>query len=333
MKGHGKVSGPFFLTKLVNKNSSDFRLRTSGFLIMKTTIIGLGLIGGSLAKDLRRTGFSTELTGVDVNEKHAKQAVELGLVDKTETLENSIKEADIVIIAIPVNHELVVLPRVLDLIGSGTTVTDMGSTKREIIQAIKNHKRRKNFVAAHPMSGTENSGPTAALENLFKGKITILCDQEDSGPQHVALIEKMFQNLGMDIAYMTADEQDHSTAFVSHLPHAAAYALANAVQDKEDRKIIFDLASGGFRSTVRLAKSASTMWYPIFQQNRDYVVESLDVYIKHLTEFRDSMKNLDDEKLGNLILSANNIRGILDGENPHFVKNEEKIVKLYSRKS
>ncbi len=200
-----------------------------------------------------------------------------------------------------------------------------------IIKSVENHPKRRNFVPAHPMSGTENSGPNAAIEDLFKGKITILCDQQDSGPQHVALVEKMFQTLGMDIAYMTADEQDHSTAFVSHLPHAAAYALANAVQSKEDRNIIFDLASGGFRSTVRLAKSSGTMWHPIFQQNRDYVVESLDVYIKHLQEFRDCMKNEDDDKLRNLISNANKIRGILEGENPHFIKNEEKLVKLYTK--
>ena len=148
---------------------------------------------------------------------------------------------------------------------------------------------------------------------------------------HLALIEKMFQTLGMNIAYMTADEQDHSTAFVSHLPHAAAYALANAVQSKEDRNIIFDLASGGFNSTVRLAKSSSTMWHPIFQQNRNYVVESLDVYIKHLQEFRDCLYNEDDDKLHDLIVSANKIRGILEGENPHLVKNEERIVKLYTK--
>jgi prephenate dehydrogenase len=147
----------------------------------------------------------------------------------------------------------------------------------------------------------------------------------------MALVEKMFQSLGMDMAYMSADEQDHSTAFVSHLPHAAAFALANAVQSKEDRKIIFDLASGGFRSTVRLAKSSVSMWHPIFQQNRNYVVESLDVYIKHLQEFRDTLKSEDDKKLHDLILSANNIRGILEGDNPHFFKNEEKIVKLYTK--
>jgi prephenate dehydrogenase len=298
---------------------------------MRTTIIGLGLIGGSFAKDLRKSKFATELIGVDTNEKHAKKALEIGLVDRIQTLEQGVKNTDIVIIAIPVDKEVVVLPKVLNIIGDNTTVTDMGSTKRVIIETVKNHSKRKNFVPAHPMSGTENSGPTAALEGLFNGKIAILCDQEDSGPQHLALVEKMFQTLGMDIAYMTADEQDHSTAFVSHLPHAAAYALANAVQAKEDRNIIFDLASGGFRSTVRLAKSSGTMWHPIFQQNRNYVVESLDVYIRHLQEFRDCLKNKDDNKLYDLIENANKIRGILEGENPHLVKKEQKNVKLYTK--
>lgn len=298
---------------------------------MKTTIIGLGLIGGSLAKDLRKSKFATELIGVDSSKDNAETALELGLVDRIETLEDSLKDTDVVIVAIPVDKEIEVLPRVLDLIGSGTTVTDMGSTKRAVIESVRDHRRRRNFVPAHPMSGTENSGPAAALENLFKGKITILCDHDDSGPQHLALIEKMFQVLGMNIAYMTADEQDHSTAFVSHLPHAAAFALANAVQSKEDRNIIFDLASGGFQSTVRLAKSSATMWHPIFQQNRNYVVESLDVYIKHLQEFRDTLQNEEFEKLNNLIVNANKIRPILEGKNPNLVKNEEKLVKFYTK--
>ena len=298
---------------------------------MRTTIIGLGLIGGSMAKDLRKSKFATELIGIDTNEIHAKKAVEIGLVDTVQTLEKGIENTDIIIIAIPVDKELQILSKILDGISETTTVIDLGSTKKVIIDSVKDHPKRKNFIPAHPMSGTENSGPTAAIENLFKNKIAILCDQQDSGPQHLALVEKMFQSLGMDIAYMTADEQDHSTAFVSHLPHAAAYALANAVQSKEDRNIIFDLASGGFRSTVRLAKSSGTMWHPIFQQNRDYVVESLDVYIKHLQEFRDSMKNKDDNKLWDLILNANKIRGILENENSHLIKNEEKIVKLYTK--
>ncbi|HKJ79176.1 MAG TPA: prephenate dehydrogenase [Prolixibacteraceae bacterium] len=299
---------------------------------MKITIIGLGLIGGSLAKDLRKYKFATELIGVDANDIHANQALEMGLVDELATLEQGIKDTDLVIVAIPVDKELEVLPKILDGIKNGTTVTDMGSTKKVITDKIRTHVNRKNFVPTHPMSGTENSGPSAALEGLFKEKIAIICDSEDSGPQHLALIEKMLQLLGMDIAYMSSDEQDHSTAFVSHLPHAAAFALANAVQAKEDRNIIFDLASGGFRSTVRLAKSSSSMWFPIFQQNNHYVVDSLDVYIKHLQQFRDALKNEEYKKLENLILNANKIRTILDGENPHFIKNEEKLVKLYTKK-
>lgn len=298
---------------------------------MKVTIIGLGLIGGSLAKDLRRLKFATELTGVEASETHAKEAMELGLVDRVEPFEKGIKNADLVIIAIPVDKELEVLPTVLDGVDRNTTVTDMSSTKKVIADSVQNHPKRKQFVPAHPMSGTENSGPAAAIDDLFRGKIAIICDHEDSGPQHLALIEKMFQVLGMDIAYMSSDEQDHSAAFVSHLPHAAAFALANAVQAKKDRNIIFDLASGGFRSTVRLAKSSCSMWKPIFEQNNQYVVNSLDVYIQHLQQFRDCVKNKKYDELENLILSANKIRTILDGENPHFIKNEEKIVKLYTK--
>jgi prephenate dehydrogenase len=180
------------------------------------------------------------------------------------------------------------------------------------------------------MSGTENSGPAAALEGLFEGKINIICDQEKCGPQHLALAEKVFQALGMDIAYMTADEQDHSTAFISHLPHAAAFALANAVLAKEDREIIFDLASGGFNSTVRLAKSSPEMWGPIFQQNKQYVVESLDVYIKHLKSFKKSIES-DPEEMMDLMKNANRIRGVLAGESGSLVKDEKTHVKLYTK--
>ena len=154
--------------------------------------------------------FATELLGVEANEEHQRKALELGLVDRVLPLAEGVKDTDMVIIAIPVDKTQAILPTVLDLIDSGTTVTDMGSTKKQLVDSVANHKRRKNYVPAHPMSGTENSGPTAALEGLFQGKIAIVCDQEDSGPQHIALVEKLFQNLGMDIAYMTADEQDHS---------------------------------------------------------------------------------------------------------------------------
>ncbi len=297
---------------------------------MKITLVGLGLIGGSIVKDLRKKKFTSHITGVDSSEENASKALEIGLVDEIMPLEEAVKHADMVIIAIPVDKVLEVLPHVLNIIPEHTTVTDMGSTKAIIAQKVENHPKRRNYVAAHPMSGTENSGPTAAIEGLFKGKMAIICDQEKTGPQHLALIEKMFQSLEMDIAYMSSDEQDHSTAFISHLPHAAAYALANAVQDKEDRSIIFDLASGGFRSTVRLAKSTPTMWGPIFQQNKEYVVESLEVYIKHLKEFKESIEN-DEEKMYALMKNANKIREILNGGNHSLIKNEEKIVKFYTK--
>ena len=297
---------------------------------MKLTVIGLGLIGGSMAKDLRKARFTQEITGVDANAENAAEALRLGIIDRIDSLESAVAKADMVIIAIPVDKVLNTLTKVLDLISDQTTVIDVGSTKKLIAEAVENHPKRRNYVAAHPMSGTENSGPTAALEGLFEGKINIICDQEKCGPQHLAFAEKVFQVLGMDIAYMTADEQDHSTAFISHLPHAAAFALANAVLDKEDREIIFDLASGGFNSTVRLAKSSPEMWGPIFQQNKQYIVESLDVYIKHLKAFRKSIES-DPEEMMALMKNANRIRGILAGDGDSLVKNEKTIVKLYTK--
>ena len=297
---------------------------------MKLTVIGLGLIGGSMAIDLRKAGFAQEIVGVDASSENAQEALRLGIIDRVDTLENAVTKADMVIIAIPVDKVLQTLTRVLDLISDQTTVIDVGSTKKLIAEAVENHPKRRNYVAAHPMSGTENSGPAAALEGLFEGKINIICDQEKCGPQHLAFAEKVFQVLGMDIAYMTADEQDHSTAFISHLPHAAAFALANTVLDKEDREIIFDLASGGFTSTVRLAKSSPEMWGPIFQQNKQYIVESLDVYIKHLKAFRKSIES-DPEEMMALMKNANRIRGILAGDSDSLVKNEKTIVKLYTK--
>lgn len=297
---------------------------------MKLTVVGLGLIGGSMAIDLRKAVFATEIIGVDANPENANEALKLGIIDRIETLKDAVTAADMVIIAIPVDKVLGTLTQVLDLVSPHTTVIDVGSTKKAITEAVENHPKRRNYVPAHPMSGTENSGPSAALAGLFEGKINIICDQEKSGPQHLAFAEKMFQVLGMDIAYMTSDEQDHSTAFISHLPHAAAFALANAVLDKEDREIIFDLASGGFNSTVRLAKSSPEMWGPIFQQNKQYVVESLDVYIKHLKAFRKSIET-DPEQMMALMKNANRIRGILAGAGDSLVKNERTIVKLYTK--
>ena len=298
---------------------------------MKLAVIGLGLIGGSMAKDLRRTKFGTEIIGVDNNPENARIALEIGIADRIESLEKAVKDADIVILAIPVDKIVQLLPVVLDHISHSTTVIDVGSTKREITEVVKNHPLRGNFIPSHPMSGTENSGPSAAIEHLFDNKICIICDHELCRPQHLALAEKMYQSLGMPIAYMSSDEQDHTTAFISHLPHATSFALANAVLAIEDRNIIFDLASGGFQSTVRLAKSSPQMWSPIFWQNRDYIYEALEVYIRHLEEFKRSLKKNDHEGLTALIVNANKIRAVLEGESSSLTKNEETIIKFYTK--
>ncbi|MCF8357384.1 MAG: prephenate dehydrogenase [Prolixibacteraceae bacterium] len=298
---------------------------------MIVTILGLGLMGGSMAKDIRKKKFATEIVGIDSNPLHAQKAIELGLVDRCEDFETGIKTADMVIVAIPVDKIAEMMPAVLGLINPSATVTDVGSTKGTIASAVEDHPMRGNYVAAHPMSGTENSGPGAAIEGLFENKICIVCDHEKSRPQHLALVEKMFHAIGMDIAYMTSDEQDHSTAHVSHLPHVTAFALANAVLESNNRKIIFELASGGFRSTARLAKSSPEMWGPIFRQNRQYVVESIDQYIKHLEEFRDSIQNNDPEKMNKLMNNANRIREILNGENKELIMKKQTTTKLYPK--
>lgn len=299
---------------------------------MRLTVVGLGLIGGSMAIDLRKSKFANEIIGVDNRPEHAAEAEKLGIVDRISDFESAVKTADLVVLALPVDQIISVLPGVLDLISPSTTVVDVGSAKRQVVASVANHTLRGNFVATHPMAGTENSGPGAAIEKLFAGKLTIVCDHEQSRPQHLALVEKMYQSLGMSTAYMSSDEQDHTTAFISHLPHAAAFALANAVLAREERNIIFDLASGGFQSTVRLAKSSPGMWVPIFCQNRDYVVEAVTAYIHHLKEFKEALKHNDEEQLYQLILEANKIRYVLSGENTSMTKNEETIVKLYTKK-
>lgn len=298
---------------------------------MIVTIVGIGLIGGSMAKDLRRTGLAHDIIGVDASESNAQRALELGIVDRILDLKEAVRESDLVVVSTPVDAIAKVLPLVLDEVNPTTTVTDVGSTKVNICNAVASHPNRSNYVPSHPMSGTENSGPEAALDGLFEKKITIICDQEMSKPIHVALVEKMYQSIGMGIAYMSSDEQDHTTANVSHLPHVAAFALANAVLAESDRNIIFDLASGGFRSTVRLAKSSPNMWGPIFKQNQKYVVESLDAYISHLKQFRDSIVDENSEGMYVLMHNANKIRDAVDGVSSTMEMKEEQHLKFFKK--
>jgi prephenate dehydrogenase len=276
---------------------------------MKVTILGLGLIGGSLALDLKERGFATRVIGVDTDARHAAEALALGLVDETSSLEKALATADLVILAVPVDAIARCLPRTLDLVTSDATVTDMGSTKGGICQAVANHPRRAQYVPSHPMAGTEHSGPAAALRDLFQGKTAVICDAGQSGKKHLELVTRLYQAVGMRLVYQSSAEHDLHVAYVSHLSHAISFVLANTVLKKEkDVTAIFDLAGGGFESTVRLAKSSPAMWAPIFNQNRANVLQALEGYIEQLQEFRTA---LIEDRLSPLMSEANRIRDIL----------------------
>jgi prephenate dehydrogenase len=281
---------------------------------MKTTVIGLGLIGGSIALDLRRAGLATELVGVDLNPTNGTRAVELGLVDKIDSEGSAIAKADLVILAIPVNALSQLLPSVLDTVKKKAVVIDTGSTKRMICRAISHHSNRSQFVAAHPIAGTENSGPDAAFEGLFKGKTNIICEKENSSQEALALAERIFSALGMHTIFMEPEEHDKHVAYVSHLSHVSSFLLGQTVLDIErDEKNIFDLAGSGFASTVRLAKSSPDMWAPIFEQNAEFLSQALLEYIMHLQKFQYYLMKRDGKELQRIMKDANRIREILSG--------------------
>jgi prephenate dehydrogenase len=281
---------------------------------MKTTIIGLGLIGGSIAIDLRKRGAAKSLLGVELNVEHAKQAVALGLVDKVLPLEEAVAEADLVITAIPVNAMRTVLLSVLDLIGKDTIVIDTGSTKSQICKAIVNHAKRDQFVAAHPIAGTENSGPQAAFSGLFQQKTNIICEQDKSSAKALAVANKVFDTLGLRTVFMDPVEHDKHVAYVSHLSHVSSFLLGQTVLDiEQDEKNIFNLAGSGFASTVRLAKSSPDMWAPIFEQNAEYLSQALLEYIMHLQKFQYHLMKRDVKELHRIMTDANRIRNILEG--------------------
>ena len=281
---------------------------------MKTTIIGLGLIGGSIAIDLRKSGLTTELVGIDLNQVHASKAVELGLVDKTETEDKAIANADLIILAIPVSALGQLIPSILDSIKKTTVVIDTGSTKSSICRAVKHHAHRGQFVAAHQIAGTENSGPEAAFSGLFKDKTNIICEREKSSDHALAVAEKVFAALGLNTIYMEPEEHDKHVAYVSHLSHVSSFLLGQTVLDIErDEKNIFALAGSGFSSTVRLAKSSPDMWAPIFEQNAEYLSQALLEYIMHLQKFQYHLMKRDVKELHRIMKDANHIREVLDG--------------------
>ena len=280
---------------------------------MKTTIIGLGLIGGSIAIDLKKAGIASEINGVDLNSSHASKALSLGIIDRIET-DAAIASADLIILAIPVNALGQLIPSILDGIKKTAVIIDTGSTKSSICRAVSNHKHRAQFVAAHPIAGTENSGPEAAFSGLFRDKTNIICEKEKSSAQALALAEKVFNALGMNTIFMEPEEHDKHVAYVSHLSHVSSFLLGQTVLDIEkDEKNIFALAGSGFSSTVRLAKSSPEMWAPIFEQNAEYLSQALLEYIMHLQKFQYHLMKRDVNELHRIMKDANHIREVLNG--------------------
>ncbi len=281
---------------------------------MTITVIGLGLIGGSLALSLRQHGLASRLIGVEANPAYARRALELGLVDElAPDLATAVAPANLVVVAVPMDAMLAVLPQVLDLVGDGQVVIDVGSTKHNLLAAVAGHPRRPQFVAVHPMAGTEYSGPDAAVRGLFEGKTLVVCDAEASDPVAVAMVEMLFRALPMRVLHLGAADHDLHTAYVSHISHLTSFALALTVLEKEQRgeQRIFDLAGGGFASTVRLAKSAPATWVPIFRQNRDNVLDVLDEHLHQLQKLRELLAGEDYAGLTTQLEHANQIRKII----------------------
>ena len=279
-------------------------------------VIGLGLIGGSMVIDLKRKGFAKTILGVDADPVNAAAAEKIGLVDKVVGFDECVDQSDVIILAVPVDAALKLLPLVLDRFeqtgASDKLVMDVCSTKEHLSRSVKYHAKRKMYVASHPMSGTEYSGPWAALPGLFDGRACIICDSDESDRKAVRTVEELYAALNMRVLYMNSSNHDVHTAYVSHVSHVISFALAQTVLEKEkDEKHIFDLASGGFSSTVRLAKSGADMWTPILLQNSDNVLRVMDTYMDKLKAFRDAIEEGNEEAVRELIQDANRIRRII----------------------
>ncbi|PZR27364.1 MAG: prephenate dehydrogenase [Citrobacter freundii] len=277
----------------------------------RVAIIGVGLIGGSLAIRLHEKKISSRLIGVDVNEDHLAKAMELELVDEVLPVDEAIAAAEVVVLAIPVDKLVSMLPAIMDKIDQ-QIVIDLGSTKAQLINSLKEHPKRGRYVATHPMWGTEYSGPQAAVRGAYENKAVIICNPQDSDKDALEWTKAMYKKIGMHLLEMEARAHDLHAAYVSHISHITSFALANTVLEKEkEDRAIFELASAGFESTVRLAKSNPAMWVPIFMQNKDNVLDVLTEHIAQLTRFKESIEKGDGSALKQLIEDANQIRRIL----------------------
>ena len=276
---------------------------------MNIGIIGLGLMGGSLAKAVKRYGISKKVYGFTNSEKNKKEIEELGLVDELVDLETLKKVSDVIILSIPVDAIISMFPNFLD-INEKTTIIDMGSTKEYIVKSIP-PKIRKNFIAAHPMTGTEKNGPKAAIDNLYEGKTVVLCDLEDNANMHVNKAFKIFQEIGMRIVVMNSHEHDVNACYISHLPHLISFSLANTVMSHQNPKEIIALAAGGFKDMSRIAKSSPRMWGDIFKQNRENMLESIKSFEDQMNEAKKMIEEERYEDLENWMKKANSLHEIL----------------------
>lgn len=276
-------------------------------------LIGVGLIGGSFAIDIRKHFPETIIHGISRKDGTLEEALSLNLIDKKATLED-LENADLVIISIPVDATVKMLPTILDNISDNTLVIDAGSTKEAICKVIENHPKRRNFLACHPIAGTENSGPSAAIPNLYVGKTNIICEVEKTTFKLQEKALELFTAIGMRIRYMDPVAHDKHIAYVSHLSHISAFMLGKTVLEKEkNERDIFDMAGSGFASTVRLAKSSPAMWTPIFKQNKENVIETLEEYINNLKHFKELMQQENFDEIYNEMENTNYIKQILNG--------------------
>jgi len=280
----------------------------------KVGIIGIGLIGGSIAKGLRASGWASELIGIEATPAHAIKALSLRLVDEVLPLSEAIERVDILVCATPVDILVQIIPNVLDQLKAGQIVIEVGSTKTPVYEALKNHPKRAQFVSTHPMAGTEFSGPEAAVDGLFIGKRGVICDKELSSTEAIKTIESLYRDgLGMNLIYMESIDHDVHTAYISHISHICSFALANTVLEKEkNEERIFELASTGFESTVRLAKSSPETWSQIFHQNQENLMDVLDEYINTLLKYKGLMLSGSYDKLKDELGKANDIGRILN---------------------
>ncbi len=277
----------------------------------RVVIVGVGLIGGSLALQLNEKGLAGGILGVESNPDHARKALEMGLVDEILDLEKAVEQSDLVVLAVPVDRMRELLPHILDKVDR-QIVMDVGSAKGPLHEVVKNHPKRGRFVSTHPMWGTEYSGPAAAVKGAFENKAVVICNAGECDTDALEWVKGAYKKMGMRLLSMNAADHDIHTAYISHISHITSFALANTVLEKErEEDAIFELASGGFESTVRLAKSSPAMWVPILMQNRDNVLDVLNEHISQLRKFKACLEKENYEYLTELIENANKIKKII----------------------